>query len=94
VIDLLRTPQKFEREDATLQISHGLHTWGKHQTHSRHPTGQAEKMLLVDDIASLQCCMFNIMHCSIVMDGLRTHDSTKLIDDTVDIAAVSSLKTF
>ena len=38
--------------------------------------------------------MSNIMHCSIVMDGLRTHDSTKLIDDTVDIAAVSSLKTF
>jgi len=51
-------------------------------------------MLFTDDITSLQCCMSNIMHCSIVMYGLRTYYSTKLIDDTVDVAAVSSIKTF
>lgn len=66
----------------------------KHQTpdcSSRHPTGEPEKMFLVDDIASFQLTMPVITYDPSLMHELHIPAPEPLIDDTVEVTAVASL---
>ena len=60
---------------------------------SRHPTGEPEKLLLTDDIASIHSSLTTITHSPSLMDGLHTSTTCTFIEDTVVVSAISSLNT-
>ena len=59
---------------------------------SRHPTGQPEKLLLTDDIASIHTPLSTITHSPYLLHGLRMTPSTHTcFDDPGCISAIGSL---
>ena len=58
---------------------------------SCHPVGEPNKLVLIDDIASIRSSLNSIKHNSSLMCGLRTRTINPLIEDAMAISTISSL---